>query len=771
MGRRSKSRQPSNARKPNACETTTAAKTPASTIWAICGLLALAVLLVFGQTLSHGFVNIDDGTYVTQNRQVVHGWTGQGVAWSLTACRAGNWHPLTWLSHMADCQLYGVHAWGHHLTNVLLHAMNAVLLFLVLRRMTGSIWPSALTAALFAIHPLRAESVAWVSERKDLLGGLFFFLTLWAYVGYAQHRFSWRRYLTVVVLFALGLMSKPMLVTLPCVLLLLDYWPLGRVASGQWSVASDRSRDSNSASDAASCPSLATDHRPLTTLLLEKLPLFLLSAASCIVTPLAQGSAVAPLEMIPFGTRLANALVAYVGYLREFFVPTGLAVFYPYPAAGLPGWNVAAALLLLTSISVVVVVVRRRFPYWLVGWFWYLGMMVPVIGLVQVGSQAMADRYTYLPLVGVAMAVSWSVAQWVAARPRWRPTCEIAATLALLVLMGCAWRQTSYWRDSEMLWTRALACTTGNAFAHNNLGLALADRGQNDDALVQYQKALAVSPRLTVALGNFGAALAERGQFDEAVAQYQKALQVDPNYGEAYVGLGNVAADRNRWDEAIDLYRKAAALKPDLPEAHANLGAALAERGRWDEAVAEYGKALEISPGYVDAHYNLANAMAAQHQLDRAVDEYQKTLALKPDLAEARNNLGTALWQQRREAEAVAQWQAAIRLRPDLTGSLGQLAWARAASSDDSLRNGPEAVALAQRLVQSSDDPPAQWLDILAAALAESHRFSEAVAVEQRAVAAAQRQGNAENVPPMRERLRLYQAGKTYREPSQARGR
>ncbi|MEN6556635.1 MAG: tetratricopeptide repeat protein, partial [Thermoguttaceae bacterium] len=501
-------------------------------------------------------------------------------------------------------------------------------------------------------------------------------------------------------------------VTLPFVLLLLDYWPLNRVA---------------------------TDHRSLTTLLLEKLPLIALSAVSCLVTPWAQGSAVAPFEMIPFGTRLANALVAYVAYLRYFFIPTDLAVFYPYPVTGLPVWKTLSALLLLTAISAAVLLARRRCPYGLVGWFWYLGMMVPVIGLVQVGSQAMADRYTYLPQVGLAMAVSWSLAQGVAVRPRWRSTCEIAATLALLAMMGCAWHQTSCWRDNESLWTRALNCTNDNAVAHNNLGLSLADRGRNDEAIAQYQKALAISPRLTMALGNFGAALADRGQLNEAANQYEKALQADPHYGEAYVGLGNVAADRGRWDEAVSLYRKALALKPELPEAHVNLGAALAERGKWDEATAEYHKALKISPGYVDAHYNLANAMAAQHQLNQAIDEYQKALALKPNLADARNNLGTAFQQLGRTAEAVLQWREALRLQPDLTASLGQLAWTLATSPDDSLRNGPEAVALAQRLVQSSSPPPAQWLDVLAAAMAASDRFPEAVTVQQQAITAAER--------------------------------
>ncbi|MEN6406279.1 MAG: tetratricopeptide repeat protein [Thermoguttaceae bacterium] len=545
---------------------------------AICAILVAAVFLVFGQTLGHGFINMDDDFYVTRNPMVQRGLSASGTAWAFTATTAANWHPITWLSHMADCQIYGLRPWGHHLTNVLLHAINAVLLFLVFRRMTGAVWPCAMVAIVFAIHPLRAESVAWVSERKDLLSGLFFFLTLWAYVDYAQHRFSWRRYLTVIVLFALGLMSKPMLVTLPCVLLLLDYWPLGRVASGQWPVASDRSKDSNSASGAASCSSLVTDHRPLTTLLLEKLPLFALTLVSCLLTRWAQTEAIVSTATIPLIDRVANALVAYVAYLGQFFYPVGLTVFYPYPSGGLPGWKTFGAMLLLVGVSVAVVVVRRRFPYWLVGWFWYLGMMVPVIGLVQVGSQAMADRYTYLPQIGLSVALVWAAVDWMGVQSGRRRLGVVVAVIVTLELTVCAWQQVSYWRDSRSLWSEALAHTSRNGIAHHHLGLALLDENRNDEAAAEFRSMVKLKPDFDGAHRLLGVALARDGHFQEAVACFQEALRLRPDAIETYDALAWSLACLGRKADAVEAARRAAV----LAERRGDVQGAAELRRRWN---------------------------------------------------------------------------------------------------------------------------------------------------------------------------------------------
>ncbi|MHB9096595.1 MAG: tetratricopeptide repeat protein [Syntrophales bacterium] len=643
---------------------------------AVCGFLLLAVALVFGQTIGHEFVNYDDNQYVFENPVVQKGLTPEGFRWALTSGESNNWHPLTWLSHMLDSQLYGLHAGGHHLTNVLLHAAAAILLFLVLWRMTGFLWRSAFVAVVFAVHPLRAESVAWVAERKDVLSGLFFMLTIGAYVRYVRHPISLVRYGTVVLLFALGLMAKPMLVTLPFVLLLLDYWPLGRMGP-----AADRS--------------FSFPRR----LVVEKLPLLALTAASCAATFLAQGKAVISIDAIPLSSRVANALVSYVAYIRNLFYPAALAVFYPHSGGGLPIGKVVASTLVLTGISTAALVWRRRFPYLFVGWFWYVGMLVPVVGLVQVGLQSMADRYTYLPQIGLCLSMTWGVAQLSASWRYRRQVCGAASALAVLVLMGLAWQQTSYWRDSESLWTHTLACTTNNSTAHSNLGIALAGRGQLDEAIAHYKKALEIKPDFAEAHNNLGAALAGRGQLDEAIAHYRKALEIRPdnekalnNLGVALVGRGQVdaaiahfqkaleirpdneksfnnlgiaLAGRGQVDEAIAQYKKALEIKPDFAEAHYDLGVVLMSRGQADEAIAHYKRALEIKPDFAEAHYDLGVVLMSRRQADEAITHYKKALEIKPDYAEAHNNLGVALAGRGQFDEAIAHYKRALEIKPD----------------------------------------------------------------------------------------------------------
>ncbi len=456
----------------------------------ICIFLAVAVAVVFGQTLQHGFVNLDDPEYVYENQHVFNGLDGAEIGWAFRSFHAANWHPLTWLSHMLDCEFYGASAssaGGHHASSVLLHAAAAMILFLLLRRMTGAIWPSALAAAVFAVHPLRVESVAWVAERKDVLSGLFFVLTLWAYVAYADRPFSWLRYGLVALLYALGLMAKPMLVTLPLVLVLLDYWPLGRFAP------SGRGEKGEKGANVA----------PPGRLLLEKLPLLALAAASCVVTLSAQGVAIIEFDKLSLDQRVANAVVSLAAYLGQFFYPNParLAVFYPYPDS-LPLWEVAGALAILALVSVGVILARRKYPFLIVGWLWYLGMMVPVIGLVQVGLQAMADRYTYLPMIGVTIALVWFLASLAERRPWGRMALGIAGPLAVVVLMGCAWLQTSYWRNSETLWTHALKCNPRSPLAHVNLGRWWTDQGKPDLALKEYRAALDIDPNYILALNN-----------------------------------------------------------------------------------------------------------------------------------------------------------------------------------------------------------------------------------------------------------------------------
>jgi len=577
----------------------------------LCLVLAAITFVVFGQTLRHGFVNYDDNEYVYENPPVIHGLTPRGVAWAFSF-HASNWHPLTWLSHMLDCQLYGMNPAGHHLTNVLLHTATVIVFFLVLREMTGAFWRSAFVAAVFAVHPLRVESVAWVAERKDVLSGLFFMLTIGAYVRYVRGPRSWGRYGLVMFLFALGLMSKPMLVTLPLVLLLLDYWPLQRAeAAGK--------------------------------LVLEKLPLLALSGVCCVATLLAQNKAIQSVGAYSLSNRLGNAVVTGVVYLGQMVWPAGLAVFYPFPHTGVLLWQVALAGALLVGFSAVAWRQRGEQPWLWMGWLWYLVVLLPVVGIIHVGEQAYADRYTYLPQIGIYIAVTWLAASWVGER--------LAAGLmagVLAVLMFCAWRQTSYWQNSETLWTHTLACTKDNYVAHINFGKALAQKGKVDDAILEYQEVLKIEPRYADAHYDLGNALCKKGKIDEGIDQYQQALQINPNSVKTRLNLGNVLCATGKIDEAIAQYQQALQINPAFAEVHNSLGRALCIKGRTDEGIAQFEQALQIHPGYAEAHNNLGNALLQKGEVDEAIACYQKALAINPGFALARTNLQNAVLQKQK---------------------------------------------------------------------------------------------------------------------------
>jgi protein O-mannosyl-transferase len=683
---------------------------------AVCVFLLLAVALVFGRTVQHGFLNFDDQQYVCDNVHVSQGLTKEAVAWSFTTRRAANWHPLTWLSHALDCQLYGVdQPAGHHLTNVVLHAAVAILLFLVLWRMTGRLWPSAFVAALFAVHPLRVESVAWVAERKDLLSGLFFMLTLAAYLGYVRHPSSPARYLLLLLVFVLGLMAKPMLVTVPFVLLLLDYWPLGRMArsaatggTAGLSSSADSVAESSGAGNTAGQASSATRQTGFAAavwrrLVIEKIPLLLLAAGSCAVTVVAQSGAIQTLEVIRLPVRIANALVSYISYLWQFFCPMDLAVFYPHPGVRLPMWQAAAALLVLAAVSVAVLLGRRRCPYLPVGWLWYLGMMAPVIGLVQVGVQAMADRYTYLPQIGLCIALAWGAADLAAAWSVRRWLLPVASSLIVVILMSYAWRQAGYWRDNESLWRHTIDCTSNNVVAHNNLGTALAGREQFDEAIEQYCIALDMAPNYTFAHNNLGSALDRCGQTDEAITHLRQALEEDPNYTEA----------------------------------HINLGIALSRCGLVDEAVEQLNEALRIAPDNAAARYNLEQVQPIRDAIVQAIN--------------ARRNL--------------------LRSRPDDVALLDEVASILATNPNRSLRNGAEAVELAERAVRLSGAGRPAVLGTLAAAYAETGQFAKAVETAQRAIDLASAKKETAIVNTLQARIKLYRAGSPYHETRQAAGR
>ncbi|MEE9530429.1 MAG: tetratricopeptide repeat protein [Syntrophobacteria bacterium] len=508
---------------------------------------------------------------------------------------------------MLDFELYGLNAGGYHLTNLLLHIANVLLVFFILKLMTGALWRSAFVAALFALHPLHVESVAWVTERKDVLSTLFWLLTMWGYLGYVE-RPGMRRYLLIIVSFTLGLMAKPMLVTLPFVLLLLDYWPLGRFKIGQ---SADASHASVQAPIKSGQPMSA-----VLGLVWEKIPLFALVAVSSVVTFLAQKSAGALVhfETWPIRIRIANGLVSYVKYLGKMIWPHALAVFYPHPGHTLPIWKAGGAGLLLLCISILVVRGARRYPYLLVGWLWYIGTLVPVIGLVQAGSQAMADRFTYIPLIGLYIIIAWGVPEIVPRLSHRNLYLATLSTTLFLFLMVLTWKQVQVWKNSISLFEHTLEVTSNNGLCNYNLGIALDREGRTDDAIKHYLEALRIKPDHVGAHNNLGVALDREGHTDDAIKHYLEALRIKPDYAEAHNNLG-VALDRKgRTDDAIKHYLEALRIEPDYVEAHNSLGIAFARKGNFDVAVKHFQKALQINPNFSYARDNLKKALLLQER-------------------------------------------------------------------------------------------------------------------------------------------------------------
>ena len=665
---------------------------------------AAAAILLYLPSLGHGFLNYDDDLYLTRNPHLRLGLSRAGLAWAFTTGHGANWFPLTWLCWLLDYRIWGLDPRGFHLTSLLLHAASAALLYLLLARLTGAVGRSAFVAGVFALHPVHVESVAWAAVRKDVLSGLFWMLTLGAYVRYTE-RPSWRRYLPVAAFLALGLMAKPMLVTLPFVLLLLDYWPLHRRA------------------------------------LLEKVPLVALSLASSVVTYRVQSAAgaIQAGDVYPVSTRILNAVLSYAIYLRQAFWPSDLAVFYPHPGADLSRAAALGAGLLLATGTAVAVAMRRRHPYLLVGWLWFLGTLVPVIGLVQIGTQAHADRYLYLPLIGLSIAVAWTVRDLVAARwPRALPALG-AAALAALALVSV--RQLAYWRDSASLFAHALQVTRGSAVAHLNLGLALADRqehaearrhleeairiepgsapahgvlaevlareGRRPEAVNQFRTALRLDPTLSRVHNGFGRALLEGGEVEEAALHFREAVRLDPAYAEAHSNLGSALVRGGSFAEAVEQLREAADLEPARGETHDNWGVALMNRGELDEAVRHFERATALG---ADAEGNWALALARKGDFAEASAHYRRALARNAGDAELRKALAMALAQSGRMEEARAEFEAATRIAPSdaeawhglglALSSLGRLddavsAFGRALAIDPAYAEAHNALAIA----------------------------------------------------------------------------
>jgi tetratricopeptide (TPR) repeat protein len=695
----------------------------------ICIFLAAIIWTVFGQTLHHEFVNFDDNRYVYDNPVVQKGLTWEGFRWALTYGAIGHWHPLTWLSHMLDCQLYGLNAGGPHLTNVLLHTAAAILFFLLLWQMTGFLWRSAFVAAVFAIHPLRAESVAWVAERKDVLSALFFMLTLGAYVRYVS-RPSVIRYCTVMLLFALGLLSKNMLVTMPFVFLLLDYWPLNRLSG----------------------PPV------LRRLVAEKIPLFVLAVGSCVATTLVPEKLFAG-SRLPFELRMENAVVSCVTYLWQMIYPSGLACFYPNPANHLPLWQVAGALGLLLAMSGAAWTFRKTHPNLIVGWLWYLGMMVPVIGIVQISYYAHADRYTYLPQIGLYLSLTWLATDLCAGWRHRRAVLGCCSTIILAALIFCARTQVSYWRNSESLWTHTLACTSDNAIAHNSLGAFFLQQGRLAEAVAHIKKSLEIEPYYAEAHYNLGTALFQQGQLDEAISHFQMALEIKPDYADACNNLGNALLHKGDEDDAIAYFKKALQIKPGFAEACYNIGSALLQEGKTDEAIVYDQKALQIKPDSAEAHNNLGNALLKNGGVDEAVAHFKQALQIKPGFAEAHYNLANALLQKGVAGEAIANYQQALQSKPDYAKAMNNLAWVLATCPQASLRNGKRAVELSQRANQLAGGENPAFLGTLSAAYAEAGRFPEAAETTQRALQLAGTSSNSALAASLQSQLKLYQAG------------
>jgi tetratricopeptide (TPR) repeat protein len=654
--------------------------------WVAGILLIVATLIVYLPVKDHQFVDLDDDLYVTHNPQTQKGLTWANLAWALTALEAGFWHPLTWWSHMLDYELFGLNPGGHHLMSLLIHVLNVLLLFGLLQRWTGALWRSFFVAALFALHPLNVESVAWVAERKNVLSTLFWLLTLGAYVHYVRKP-HWQRYLSVVVLFVLGLMAKPMLVTLPCVLLLLDYWPLGRLG-----------------------PSWSEFRQKGSKLLLEKAPLFALALVSGILAIQAQHllGALPSLQEISLNARLGNALTSFVAYLGKMVWPTDLAVFYPHPEASLPVGQVILAVLVIATLSVLVLRRTPSYPYLLVGWLWYLGTLLPVSGLIQVGRHSMADRYMYVPLIGLFILLVWGCTQWLDGF-RVRKGWGIGASVFLLLGLSINTRlQLAHWENSVTLFEHAIRSTEDNYLAHNNLGTTFLKAGKIDKGMEQLSIALKIKPESPEVLYNLGLALKQKGRLDGAARYFSqaldinpdladahnnlgiihmaqgdgekafqhlsKALEIDPQLFEAHNNLGTLLVGNGQVEEAILRFSQSLLLNPNQARAYNNLGAALELQGQSEEAIAHYHRALELAPSSYLTHNNLGKMFMEKGDLERAARHFSKVIEIEPKFGDAHFNLGMVRTNQGSIEKAVASFRQALKLNPNNNEARQQLA-------------------------------------------------------------------------------------------------
>ncbi len=630
----------------------------------ICLVLTLATAGLYWPILHHGFICFDDDAYVVGNRHVTEGLTWSGVVWAFQSGYAANWHPLTWISHMLDCQLYGLQPGGHHLTNLLLHIANTVLLFIWLSQSTQTVWRSALVAALFAWHPTHVESVAWASERKDVLCAFFWMLTLLAYTHYAQRRSRVKGrgskadtavaldarlwpldYALALFFFACGLMSKPMAVTLPFVLLLLDYWPLQRF-----------------------------NRSTIPRLILEKLPFFALALAGSIITYLVQKSSGAVLssEILSLPQRLENVPLAYVRYLAKNLWPSNLAMLYPYHAHH-SAIGVIGAVLLLAAVTGLLVWRAQQNPYGLFGWLWFLGTLVPTIGIVQVGSQSIADRYLYLPGIGLFILMAWAANDILRYHPRWRPATALAGTAALAGCLACTRIQLGYWQNNIALLSHTIAVTTDNYTIYNSLGAALELAGQKDEAFLMYARSVQIEPRFAESQFNLGTALLRRGWPEKAGEHLAAAVKLAPDSAKMRYSYGVALANTNQRDDARAQFTEAVRLDPGYADAHGQLALIYRQQGKTNDALDHFSIVVRLQPDNPEARFNFGLALLDAHQPAAAADQFAEELRLTPDEAKAHYRLAQALQRQNQPAEAARHYREALRLTPEFPEAKNEL--------------------------------------------------------------------------------------------------
>ena len=750
----------------------------------ICFGLVIITFAAFEPVRHNDFISYDDNGYIVENTRVNGGLSIESIKWAFVSEYASNWHPVTWLSHIIDCELFGLNPVGHHIMNLLFHTANTLLLFWILARMTDStsspracsLWQSAFVAALFAVHPLHVESAAWAAERKDVLSGFFWMLGMLCYVRYVE-RPGAGRYIVLLLIFALGLMAKPMVVTLPFVMLLLDYWPLHRLSAENTKSETQNPKQIRITEIQNTKHVTGGTQRRAISLLLEKVPFFILAAAASAVTYVIQERAGTTRVVgdLSIGTRIGNAFVSYVGYISKMFYPKGLAVLYPHPGTSLAFGQVIISVLAIVAVTagtIYLAKIGRR--YAAVGWLWYMGTLVPVAGLIQVGMQGMADRYTYLPSVGIFIIIAWGIGElstspfvsqlkesskggggkgWLRIN---NAVLWAGAVIVLSALVICTRIQLRYWRNSEALYEHALAVTKNNAVMHNHLGVVLGSQGRVKEAFEHYERAVEIRPDFAQAHNNLGFILDSLGEYERALGHFNEALKLDPSYFEAHNNLATMLSRQGKTDEAIVHFRKALAARPAAGEVHYNLALAFESQGNLDEAMEHYLKALDARHTSAEAYYNLGNIMCTHGKLQEAIGQYRKALELDRGYFEAHHNLGNVLLLAGQAKEALLHFQKASELRPQFPEPLSAMARILAMDRDPAIRDTGRAIIFAERAAKLSQYKDARVLETLAFVYAAAGQFDKAGATAQQAATLADAAGDKNLADYIRRQVEAY---------------